>query len=109
MSLQGNGWQNEFTGEALHFLSGGHVAGLLLLLLHLVGGGDHRLLVDFTLGRLASGLARLLVLVLAFPLGALAGAGVHTALVVVAQANTCAHGGAGVAEPRPDAGLLPFQ
>lgn len=81
-----------------------------MLLLHLLGG-DHRLFVHFTMGHLASGLALLLqVLVLGLPLaGALAGAGVNAGLVVVALPDASAHGGAGVGDPGPDAGLLPFQ
>ncbi len=74
-----------------------------MLLLHLLGG-DHRLLINFTLGHLGSRLA-LLVLFLALPLGALAGAGVSTGLVVVALPRTCA----GIGDPCPDAGLLTFQ
>lgn len=110
VGLQGKGkLQGSKTGlqyRLLVFLIGANVAGVLLLL-HLLGG-DHRLLINFTLGHLASGLV-LLVLVLALPLGALAGAGVSTGLVVVALPRTCAHGWAGIGDPCPDAGLLPFQ
>lgn len=92
----------------LVFLIGGNIAAVLLLL-HLLGG-DHRLLVNFTLGHLGPGLALLLlVLVLALLLGAPAGAGVHAGLVVVALPGTCAHGGARIGDPCPDAGLLAFE
>lgn len=98
--------RNKLTYRLLVFLIGGNVAGVVLLL-HLLGGGDHRLLVNFTLGHLAARLA-LLVLVLVL-LGALAGAGVNTGLVVVSLPSTCAHGGAGIGDACPDAGLLTLQ
>lgn len=81
-----------------------------MLLLHLLGG-DSGLLVNLALGHLAHGLALLLLLLLlVLALGALAGAAVHAALVVVALPRTdAAHGGAGKADPSPDAGLLTLQ
>lgn len=95
----------------LVFLIGGNIAAVLLLL-HLLGG-DHCLLVNFTLGHLGSGLALLLllllVLILALLLGAPAGAGVHAGLVVVALPGACAHGGAGIGDSCPNAGLLAFK
>lgn len=92
----------------LVFLICGNVAGILLLL-HLLGG-DHCLLVNFTLGHFGSGLDRLLLLlILALLLGAPAGAGVNTGLVVVALPGTCTHGRARVGDPCADAGLLTFQ
>lgn len=93
----------------LVFLIGGNI---ILLLLHLLGGDDC-LLINFTLGHLATRLALLLLLllllVLALLLGALAGAGVNAGLVVVALPHPSAHGGARVGDACPDAGLLSFQ
>lgn len=84
-----------------------------MLLLHLLSG-DHCLLIDFTLGHLASRFAwrlllLLLLLLVLILLGALAGAGVNARLVVVALPKTGAEGGAGVADACPNAGLLPFE
>lgn len=78
----------------LIFLIGGNIAGLWLLLRLL--GGDHCLLINLTLGGLASRRDLLLVLIL---LGALARAGVNAGLVVVALPTANAHSGAGVVEP----------
>ena len=78
-----------------------------MLLLHLLGG-DHRLLVNFTLGDLASSLVLLLVFILAFLLGALGGAAVHAGLIAVALPTT-AHGDARIGDPCAYAGLLTFQ
>lgn len=94
--------QKQAYSRLLVFLIGGNVAGVLRLL-HLLGG-DHCLLINLTLGHLASRLA-LLLLLLVLALGALARAGVNTGLVVVALPDTCAHG-ARVGDPCPDAGFL---
>lgn len=67
----------------LVFLIGGNITGVLLFL-HLLGG-DHRFLVNLTLGNFGSRLDLLrLLLILALLLRAAAGAGVHAALVAVA-------------------------
>lgn len=81
-----------------------------MLLLHLLGG-DNSLLVNFALGHLATGLVLLLLLLLglALLLGALARAGVNAGLVAVALPNSSTHGGAGIGDACPNAGLLSLQ
>lgn len=98
--------QEQAYSRLLVFLIGGNITGILLLL-HLLSG-DHRLLVNFTLGHLGSRLA-LLVLVLVLLLQALAGARVNAALVVVGLPDASTYGGARIGNACPDAGLFPFQ
>lgn len=72
---------------SLVFLVGGD---LLLLLFHLLGG-DYGLFINFTLGHFACRLALLwLILLFAFFLRPIAGAGVNAGLVAVALPNTSA-------------------
>lgn len=76
--------QEQAYSRLLVFLIGGKITGILLLL-HLLSG-DHRLLVHFPLGHLASGLALLLLVpVYVLLLRALAGARVNAGLVAVAS------------------------